>query len=229
MDYRAEVPELTAPRYDYLFQHQYQSTDESAVEEVPSSVIDPQSDNGNSPTAPVTRTIWYSRAPAHRKKRVSSLIKAGGQRLTCTSIQTNRLLDRVDAKVVLGRKSAKKTTTRGNTHTIRRRGPSRPDDKSKLPLIPKGPDRVLIPRSEISKRWLATKAGREFDDRTYYTDDGEDDGGDTGSSLAEESAEDDEEGGPPSGDDGPPGGGGGEDGGDGGDGGDGNGGDVGEQ
>ncbi|KAL1943374.1 hypothetical protein VTO73DRAFT_4449 [Trametes versicolor] len=154
--YRSLVPELMASRYDYLFQYQYQSSEESTVKEVLSGAIDPLSDNEHSPTPPSTRTVWLSRWPAHRKS------------------QTNILLDRLDAIVAL--KRAENKTNRGNTYTERRRGLPRSDEKSKLPLMSKKTG-ILIPRSMISKRWLATKNGQKYDDCAYYTDDEVDEDG----------------------------------------------------
>jgi hypothetical protein len=68
--YHFEVP----TRFDYFFQWQYQSTDESDV----SDVLDPDTDVEESAEVPVksTRKPWKSRAPMYRGDEASLLLDA---------------------------------------------------------------------------------------------------------------------------------------------------------
>ncbi|KAI9063736.1 hypothetical protein FKP32DRAFT_1571247, partial [Trametes sanguinea] len=160
---RANVPEALDPKLAYQYQWQYQSTDESEVEDVPSAVkvsIDPETDDEatRKPLAAgnrLTRKVWVSRAPAWRLDEV------------------NRVLDAIDVFVAKQRNEDK--SGRGNTYRFRRRGEPRPASESQLPTLKHSRDAIRIPRRMVDAVWLSGRYGEPYDNRRYISEDeGED-------------------------------------------------------
>ncbi|KAJ3014375.1 hypothetical protein NUW54_g1322 [Trametes sanguinea] len=151
---RASVAELNGPGYEYLFQWQYQSTDESTVEARPGAV-NPLTNNEGTPTLQATRKVWVLHAPAYRLET------------------TTRLLDRLDAFVITKREKAAKVSNRGNTFRERLRGAQREGDQSSLPVLQRRSGVTMIPQSMVSDVWLATAHGQQYNDHAYFADDEE--------------------------------------------------------
>ncbi|KAL7279487.1 hypothetical protein ACG7TL_007330 [Trametes sanguinea] len=156
---RGNVPEAADPMLVYQYQWQYQSTDESEVEDVLPTVkasLDPETDNeaNYKPLAAknrLTRKVWVSHAPAWRLSEV------------------NRILDEIDVHVAKQRNEDK--SGRGNTYRFRRRGAPRSAEETKLPLLKRAQDAVRIPRRMVDEEWLASDYGYPYDNRRYISDD----------------------------------------------------------
>lgn len=148
--------------------------------------IDPDTDNEAGvkkpkvPTQPKTRKVWVSRSPAWRRKPVSlpltSIPHANWHTYQhIILLQARNMLVEVDAEVVA--QQAKDATGRGNTHTIRRRGPTRSYKDTKLPSL-RGKSFKRIPRSMVDPGWLRSEWGAKYDKRTLISDDEGDSEGD---------------------------------------------------
>ncbi|CDO76805.1 hypothetical protein BN946_scf185033.g2 [Trametes cinnabarina] len=151
-DERGSVPELAGAEHDYLFQWQYQSTDESTIE-AREGVIDPHTDNEGTPTPQATRKVWVSHAPAYRLESI------------------NALLDRLDVFVFAKRQAVAKTSNRGNTFKERVRGAVRAFDQSQLPVLQRRSGTTMIPRCMVKEEWLMSEHGQQYNDRAYFADD----------------------------------------------------------
>ncbi|OSD04073.1 hypothetical protein PYCCODRAFT_1424325 [Trametes coccinea BRFM310] len=156
---RVNVPEALDPMLAYQYQWQYQSTDESELEDVPPAVkfsIDPETDDeatckplaaGNK----LTRKIWVSRAPAWRLSKV------------------NHILDAIDVYVAKQRNEDR--SGRGNTHCFRRRGEPRTAEQSQLPALKRSRDAIRIPRQMVDTVWLYGEYGEPYDNCRYISED----------------------------------------------------------
>ncbi|KAH9889469.1 hypothetical protein C8Q73DRAFT_793667 [Cubamyces lactineus] len=158
---RYKVLEAGKPEYDFLFQWQYQSSDESEVEEiVPLShaVIDPDTeDEGdikpNLRGRAKARKVWVSHAPAWRLP------------------ETNTVLDMLDVHV--SQQRAENTSGRGNMYRPRKRGDPRPDHLTSLPVLTGSKSTIRIPYDMINPAWLEGEFGESFNTRKYIADDEE--------------------------------------------------------
>ncbi|OJT15046.1 hypothetical protein TRAPUB_8396, partial [Trametes pubescens] len=168
-DVRKLIPALAGPEWDWFFQWQYQSTDESD-HSGPVSAIDPDTEQeGPELTAaakakaarlPAHTRPWSQRAPAYRGLTVTALY------------------DEVDVLVYSERATDSADAIQGNTHHARVRGLPRADDKSKLPVLRKNAQKKdgvkvelqKIPVAMVDPRWLSTVTGRKFCSVQYIAD-----------------------------------------------------------
>ncbi|EIW56567.1 uncharacterized protein TRAVEDRAFT_30055 [Trametes versicolor FP-101664 SS1] len=168
-DVREHIPALVGPEWDWFFQWQYQSTDESD-HSGPTSAIDPDTEQegpaltdaakAKAARVPARTRPWKQRAPAYRGATVTALY------------------NQVDAVVYSERATDDAEAIQGNTHHVRIRGPPRPDDKSELPILRKNAQKKdgvkielqKIPLAMVDPRWLSTETGRKFRHVQYIAD-----------------------------------------------------------
>ncbi len=158
---RSQVAPLKLASMDWLFQWQYQSSDEDDVEAVTGTYVQDLAEGTKSDVQ--TRKVFCSRAPAWRTEEVR--VHGLDLELWLIILQTNHLLDRLDVFVLRERM---KKTGRGSQYRPRIRGPSREADKSRLPFPPKRS--IRIPWNMVDPDWLKTTSGATYDSRVYIAD-----------------------------------------------------------
>lgn len=199
------VPEVAGPEWDYQFQPQYQSSDESEIEEVvrlekSKRVVDPDSaDEGikRKPAEIITkRRVLVSHAPAWRPEPVSQMVRnlVVHSELIHSWNQTNELLDKVDR--VSHAELLKNKTGRGNAYCPRRRGEARSYEDTSLPSLARCKETIYISREMINLDWLESDDGVAYDLRTLIACDlGSDDEGFNGLTGAGDEVEEEGPGG----------------------------------
>ncbi|KAH9850176.1 hypothetical protein C2E23DRAFT_887610 [Lenzites betulinus] len=158
---RAKVVDAQSEVHNYLFQWQYQSSDDSEFEEfLPAAkrTVDPETDDeepNSLAAAPLKRKVWMSHSP--------------GWRLD----ETNAMLDEIDVWVRKDRE--RERVGQGNTYRPRQRGSARLWKETCLPSLVRSKGAVLIPRVKVHSAWLRSKHGGPFYSSKFMRFDGDDD------------------------------------------------------
>ncbi|KAH9847643.1 hypothetical protein C2E23DRAFT_863160 [Lenzites betulinus] len=146
---RAKVPGAQSEVHNYQFQWQYQSSDDSEVEEfLPAAkrTVDPDTDDeerGGHVAIPLTRKIWVSHSPGWRLDEASGISA-----------------DEIDVWVRKERDREK--VGQGNTYKPRQRGSPRLWKETCLPSLVRSKDAVLVPRAKVRSAWLRSKHGSPY-------------------------------------------------------------------
>ncbi|CDO73031.1 hypothetical protein BN946_scf185007.g85 [Trametes cinnabarina] len=167
-EHRHKVPLLDDPAYDWAFQWQYQSTDES--DNSPTGpALDPDTEDEMAPVRTSRSSVkarpWIQRAPAYRVQEVTDIF------------------DELDEYISAAQEAQADESLNGNTHHARRRGEDRSFADTKLPVIRKKRTRKFdgkarditegvakIPLTLVDKEWLESGHGSAFQSAKYISD-----------------------------------------------------------
>ncbi|KAI0721170.1 hypothetical protein C8Q72DRAFT_898161, partial [Fomitopsis betulina] len=175
---RNKIPSLKGLEHDWMFQWQYQSTDESDSDPVTATALDPDTEdeghglNSLGTKGPARTRPWRQRAPAYRPQAVSThLCIDDGDQVTAK-------FDEVDVEVFKACNAADTDTNQGNTHRARKRGASRSAQESKLPILRKNAEKKdgvkvelqKIPLAMLDPGWWKSEHGKPYRSVQYIAD-----------------------------------------------------------